>query len=283
MMKERFLALLFSFVFFCNCSFCQIFYEIAGDYKSSSAQGMAIHGTTAYLLSDKGYCRVIDLKKRELLSEFLLASGGKNNHANSASFGIEHVGKNKQSLIYISECHAPFRCFVENITTTNSTLIQTISLKREGYDSIAYDWIVDRKTKSLYSIASRNGDSEGEGWTYVHRINRYRLPRMSEGKEVVLTGKDLIESFDVFFPNLLQGGTIKGKHLYLPTGRNQTQKNMRDAERALIVVNLRTNKIVRKIILSDITDNEPEDCDFYKGRLLLYCGQLGGLYKIPIK
>ena len=185
--------------------------------------------------------------------------------------------------MYVSECAGKCRCFVESISDTSSILVQTIHLDRKGMDAIAHDWVVDKKSKSLYSIARWQYNSDSTMRTYAHRINRYRLPKLSEGKNVTLTDADVLDSFDVSFLNMLQGATIKGKYLYLPTGLFDTPKGRMDKERALIVVNLKAHKIVKKIDLTDLTSNEPEDCAFYKGKLLLYCGQSGGLYEIPTK
>lgn len=261
----------------------QPFCNVSGTYQKKSAQGMAIYGKMSCLLSNTGLCRIINLKTRKQVSSFRLGCYGEKNHANCASFGIESVKDSRIPVMYVSECAGKCRCFVESISDTSSLLVQTIHLDRKGIDAIAHDWVVDRKTKSLYSIARRQYASDSTVKTYAHRINRYRLPRLNEGKDVTLTDTDVLESFDVFFPNLQQGATIKGKYLYLPTGRNQSQNKMEDAERALIVVDLKTHQIARIIDLTSITNNEPEDCDFYKGKLLLYCGQSGGLYEIPYK
>ncbi len=41
--------------------------------------------------------------------------------------------------------------------------------------------------------------------------------------------------------------------------------------------------IERTIDLTDVTENEPEDMDFYHGKALLYTGQGGGLYEVNLK
>ena len=133
----------------------------------------------------------------------------------------------------------------------------------------------------LYTIRKRKSDIN-HGYS-LHRINKYRIPKLREGKNVILTDKDVLDSFDIEFPNMLQGGTIKGNYLYLPTGQQESVSNKKVKERVLIVVNLKTHKIERKIDLRGVTKKEPEDCDFYKGKLILYCGQSGGLCKIPFK
>lgn len=264
---------------------CQLRYDVAGFYNKQTAQGFAIYKNKAFLLNHSGWCRVFDLKTKELLSDFPLGSFDVNNHANCAFVWREIKVREEIPLLYISECTRPFRCFVEEITDSGSVLVQTISLKRNSYgiEGVAHNWAIDKKNEVLYSIGRLHYKKDTTQWTCIHRITKYRLPKLNEGKEVFLTDNDVLDYFDVFFPNLLQGATIRGKYLYLPTGRHQSQAHMKDAERALIVVNLNKHRIERKIDLSKITDNEPEDCEFYKGKLLMFCGQSGGLYVIPTK
>ena len=70
--------------------------------------------------------------------------------------------------------------------------------------------------------------------------------------------------------------------MYLPTGLQESARGRFNAERALQVINLKKRQIVRKVDLSFVTTNEPEDIDFYKGKALLYCGQEGGIYKVKL-
>ncbi len=248
---------------------------VDGTYKNLSAQGMCIAGDKAYLMNNTGVCRVFDLKRQRVKSEFLLNSYSKSNHVNSASW--------YNGVIYVSECASPCRCFVEKIYgDTCSVIVQTIEVNRNKENSIAHDWVVDGKTQSLYTVSNLKHFylKEKRG---VHRITRYRLPALEDGSNITLTDADVIESFDVEFPNLLQGACIKGKYLYLPTGLHKGNEERLDSERTLIIINLRKHMIEGKIDIGTIMSNEPEDCDFYKGRLLLFCGQSGGIYEIPTK
>lgn len=249
--------------------------------SKKTEQGMAIYHNMAFLFYDTGICKVFDLKKNKYLREFSLGSKSVNNHANCACFGKDKFLNSEFPLLYISECRPPQRCFVECLTDTGSVLVQTIIIKRKGVNAKSYNWLVDNKREVLYTIGRRKSDvNPGSS---LHRINKYRIPKLREGKNVILTDKDVLDSFDIEFPNMLQGGTIKGNYLYLPTGQQESVSNKKVKERVLIVVNLKTHKIERKIDLRGVTKKEPEDCDFYKGKLILYCGQSGGLCKIPFK
>jgi len=271
-----FLFLLFTLICQTNCAQS---YKVAGTYKGQAAQGMAINGEYAFLFNNTGICRIFNLRTNEIERVLNLESSGKN-HCNSASFGVEKKKGSKFPVIYISQCNAPYKCFVESITDSSSILVQTICVNRSGVNRIVHDWVVDREKKALYSITDLSGTENK--WDYPHIITKYKLPKLSDGSFVELTDKDVIESFRVSFPNLLQGAAIRNGFLYLPTGRNELDSRGEDAKRELIVVNLRTHIIENKINLMGITKNEPEDCDFYKGKLLIYCGQDGGLYTTHI-
>lgn len=277
-MKKSIQFLLFLLLLNDLCSSAQSKHDVS---PKKTEQGMAIYNNMAFLFYDTGICKVFDLKKKQYVREFSLGSKSVNNHANCACFGKNKFLNSEFPLLYISECRPPQRCFVECLTDTGAVLVQTIVLKRKGVNAKSFDWIVDNKREVLYTIGRRKSDvNPGSS---LHRINKYRIPELREGKNVILTDKDVLDSFDIEFPNMLQGGTIKGNYLYLPAGLHENASNKKEKERTLIVVNLKTHKIERKIDLRGVTKKEPEDCDFYKGKLILYCGQSGGLCKIPNK
>lgn len=250
-------------------------YPVKGSFKGHSAQGMAICDDYAFLLNDSGLCRIYDLKKKEVLCDFPLKSANPRNHANSASFGIEYLDSNSQyPAFYISECRIPSRCFVEDVTLGCSRLIQTLRFEKNGKSALVHTWIVDAISRKLYGLTSQKKQNGG---TCI-LIRRFRLPSLSEG-DIVFTEKDIEEEFDISIPNLLQGGAIRDNILYLPMGLHG-KGDTEMSERAIVLIDLRQQKVIDKIVLNDLTKNEPEDVDFYGGELLMYCGQQGGLWKI---
>jgi len=259
------------------------FIQVTGEYLKLPAQGMAIYGDKCFMLNITGHCRVFDLKKKKLIRDYRLGCYSSTNHANSASFGIEKIGRCKRPVMYVSECSSPYRCFVENVSDSGSVLVQTIQATKNGKPEVIHDWVVDRTHRFLYGIKTTSNAVDSVG-NRLNTIFQYRLPRLSEGENVILTEEDKINQYDLLFVNVLQGSIIKGNKMYLPVGnlRFEGEEKERD-RRALIIVDLRKRKIVKKLDINNITDNEPEDCDFYKGKLLLYCGQSGGLYEIPTK
>ncbi len=269
------------FLFPCICR-AQLVYPIAGTYKGKSAQGMAIWGERAFLFNDGGLCRSFDLKRGRMIADFSIGSASKNNHVNSASFGRETINGNRLPVIYVSECRSPYRCFVENITDSSSYIVQILTIKREGRDSIAKDWVVDYRKKRIYSINNLEIVDKVTG-NRRYCITAYRLPKIKEGKNVVLTDKDVLDSFNVFFSNVLQGASINKNKLYMPVGFQKGLDKRLEGKRAVIVIDLKRHVIERTIDLTDVTENEPEDMDFYHGKALLYTGQGGGLYEVNLK
>lgn len=265
-----------------NCN-GQLVYPIEGRFRGKSAQGFAISHDKAFLFYDGGLCRSFDLKRGRVITDFNIGSASKNNHVNSASFGRESIKGNSLPVIYISECRSPYRCFVENITDSTSQTVQTIVVKRTDADSIVHNWVVDSKQNCIYSIRFGEIVNKQTGMRRC-RIIRYKLPKLNKGELVVFTESDVKDTFEVFFPNLLQGASIYKNNLYMPVGLHEEAGNKRkDGERALIVVNLKKKKIEKKIDLTNVTASEPEDMDFYQGGALLYTGQDGGIYKVKLK
>lgn len=278
--NTKFLLFLFPLILFCSAYAVYQrteVYSVSGTYKKLSAQGMAVWGDLAILLNDQGFCRVYDLKEREVIGSFPLGSANKNNHANCASFGVEYPESNKEfPVLYVSECRKPYRCFVENITKDSAVLVQTIQFVKGEEPQKISDWIVEREERKLYAISRRNEMRDSL------LIVRFRLPSLTEG-DVSFTEEDVEDTFCVMFPNLLQGGTVRSGHLYLPVGLHTGNESRKDAERAIIVIDLNKRTINQILSLEDRVVNEPEDVDFYGKKLLLFCGQTGGIYPINMK
>ena len=261
--------------------FAQLRYPIVGSYNGKSAQGMAIYGDYAFLMNDGGGCRQLDLREGRVTKVSKLACSSNNPHVNNACFGVERIRGNSFPVIYISECReSGFNCFVESLDSV-PTLLQTIHAVEGGKTVCVINWVVDTKHCALYAVTriEKHLDSKG---SVKNTIIKYRLPRLEEGFNVILSEKDVIDSFDVIFPNILQGCKIKGDYMYLVTGLEQSLSHRKDSQRAIRVINLKKKKLAKTIDLTFLTTNEPEDIDFYKGKCLLYCGQEGGLYEIKL-
>lgn len=261
----------------------QIKYPVVGTYLKKSAQGFAIYDNYAYLMSDGGRVRQLNLITKTIEKDFLLSCAQENPHVNNACFGVEKYQNSTIPVIYITECRRDkFRCFVESLNDGDPCLIQTIQAKKNNKVSRVYVWVVDPSEKMLYAITRNEKavDSIGNKW---NTITKYKLPTLKQGSIVYLNEEDVIDSFDVLFPNVLQGCKIKGKYMYLVTGLHQSQSHRSESKRSIKVLDLKKKKMVKEIDLTYITMNEPEDIDFYHKSCLLYCGQEGGVYKVKLK
>ena len=262
-------------------SWGQLSHVVVGTYKGETAQGMTIWEDNAYLFSNGGRRRILDLRTDNIVGEFLLASANKNNHANTACFGKEYVTGSSVPVIYISQCVVETRCFVEAIKGDSSVLVQTIQARRNGRINPANMWLVDTKNDFIYSVR-RHLKPEDESGNVRHVFIKYRLPKLADGKEVVLSEKDELDRFELFFPNLLQGGKIRGRYMYFVAGLQQSDADRIDAGRVALVIDLKEKKIKKIVDLTYLTTNEPEDLDYYKGKFLVYTGQQGGLYRVKL-
>lgn len=264
-------------------AYSQMLYPIVGTYKGKSAQGMAIWKDRAYLFSDGGHCRVIDLNTGLKTCEFDLASSNKKPHINNACFGIEVEDSMSEPVIYISETNNPHRCYVESLNGNKPVLVQTIDAKINGKVVGNNNWIVDREKGELYGIDRKWGQFLDDQGNVKNIITRYRLPKLSEGEYITLTEKDVIDKFEIVFANGMQDAKIRKGILYIVAGLDELSTAKKDSNRSLIIVDLKKKRIIKKMDLTYVTTNEPEGVDFWKKKCIMYCGQTGGLFKIPSK
>lgn len=272
-MRRNLCLLFFPLLSFIH-ALAQMMYPVVGQYKSRTAQGMAIYGDYAYLFNDGGLCRMLNLKTGMVEHDFMLECAAKETHVNSACFSRQYIGNNPLPALYITEFYGKRRCFVEVIQNGASKLIQTIELRnQQGKNPFVREWIVDNKEQMLYAfIREENRDS-------TNVIMKFSLPPLDKAR-ILLTDKDVIDEFTVDFVNGLQGGKIKGRYMYMTVGFTPLDGEGEYFDRAVKVIDLKKKKLVKSIDLSKVTINEPEDIDFYKGKCFLFAGGTGGIYKV---
>jgi hypothetical protein len=261
-------------------------FPFPGPYNKATSQGMAVYENFIFLLNYGGHCRIYDLRTEKMLADFDLGSANNKNLGNTASFGVEFPkGNGEFPAFYVSEWYGEQRCFVESITPSGSILIQTLSIDTNGKEGISSNWVVDRKQKCLYTIAVASEEIDSVG-TRKYLVSKLPLPALDR-ESVVFDQNDIIEQFVIEFPNNPQGASIQGNRMYLPVGLYddpETAKRPHLSHRDIIVVNLKTKKIETTIDIHSIVSGEPEDLDFYKENILLYCGQAeGGVYNLKIQ
>ena len=277
------LIIIFLYIGLINCcaGYAQI-YPVVGRYEGKLAQGMAIHKSKAFLMYDGGLCLMYDLKKKRIVESINLEMEKFSPHGNSACFGGLRSPESPYPLLYVSECKKNgYHCFVEAIYSNASHLVQTIEAKEAGKTLAVLNWCVDKRKPYLYGIVRDDSKKNIDGLS-LHRIIKYRLPDISGEEPIILSEKDVISVINVYFSNLLQDCTIKGNYMYIAGGEKEADRKLsaRVKQRAIVVVNLKKGILEKKIDLTDVTSLEPEGCDFYKKKLLLSCGQDGGIYEI---
>lgn len=182
----------------------------------SNAQGMAITGNTLVMLFNGGGIVLYDLVNKTQLGQYMMACAGESNHCNSASFSTE-MGTS-YPLLYVSECRAQHRCFVEDIGLSSSTTVQTIAYDNanNNYNSNAFDWILDEQNHHIMTYGISGSKT---------LIKAFDLPETSI-PEVTFSESDKLyqwypDDFAGEFLNTYQGNTVYGNILYLPVSNDE--------------------------------------------------------------
>lgn len=218
-----------------------------------SSQGLALWGRYAFSLHDKGQCVVLDMKRRRFVSTFKL--DGNDSHCNNASFGAERYSRQSAfPLLYISECRGERACYVTDISTEGSRIVQKIVY--EGDDCTGpMDWCVDRRQKILYAYCTIDGR---------RTFRRFALPRLADSDAtgtVRLTAADALGDIPVGDITIPQGSAADRRYIYLPDGVPSRGCRMH-------VVDAATGERLRLIDLNPL-EYEPEGLDIKGGWLYL--------------
>ena len=239
--------------------------------KGESPQGLAIADGVLFALYHGGNCAAIDVETGALLGEFTI-DGAEGTHCNNASFGVEVPEGARFPLLYVSECYAPCRCFVEEITTESSRLAATILYTGSGIDSFC-DWCIDRENRHLYAY----GRTPEKGVV----LKRFDLPSPDEAdaEGIIRLGDSEVKAEFVYpagYLGIAQGSHISGGYIWLPTG------NPRVGPCHIHLISLDDGR--RKAIW-DISafGLEPEGICIYGGRLWqLFAGGKGSIFSFGL-
>ncbi len=248
-------------------------------------QGMDITKNRIFVLHDGGSCHVYDLKSKKVLASFDLASKRKGNHCNTGNFGIEKVKGASYPVMYISLGKPgdvdEFVCLVESFTEKkgkfSSEVVQRIKMDQSLFESKGLkpiwgcpNWVVDKERKHLWAfsavkrtIFSVTGPFDSNKYLAV----KYRLPKLSEGKEVVLTADDVLDEaimdFDAY---ATQGGTMKDGKIYYAFGFG---KKHTESPSQLRIYDTDNRCILQRFDITEEVPEEPEDVSVYKGKIYL--------------
>lgn len=274
--------------------------------RGRAQQGMEIHGNRIFSCEDGGKVNIYDYRKADgkVTASFNLASSRPDNHVNNVEFGIERKRGAACPLLYITNgkpgSEIEWTCFVESITkhgkNWTSEIVQTITLdgcegwKEAGYTAIfgAPSWLVDRERGFLWvfsAIKRTTPKVTKHNWENLYVATKFRIPKLSEGKEIVFTVKDILEQktfeYDIGFT---QAGCMKDGKIYYCFGVGQ------DPQRpaAIRVYDTDSSEIAARYDLYESVPQEPEDIVLKDGRILLNCntnaktGVIPNIYSISI-
>lgn len=213
---------------------------VAKQGRGRAQQGMEIYKNYIFSLEDGGNVNIYDFKKADgkVIASFPLASSRPDNHANNAEFGVEKKRGASFPLLYITNgkvgSDIEWTCFVESVSVKDgvwtSEIAQTIVLdgckgwKDAGYTPIfgAPSWLVDRERGDLWvfsAIKRTVPKVTKHNWENLYVATKFRIPRLAEGKEVVLTVEDIKDqvcfTYDVGFT---QAGCVKDGKIYYAFG-----------------------------------------------------------------
>lgn len=251
------------------------------------AQSGACHGdylvTVAKFEAKFG---LYNLKAKKLLNVYQcepkMEMNGKSDvyHANNSSFGTQKFTETDPfPLLYVSNR-------VNNVGRGVLDVYRLLPMKSEGagdYDSLAVrqvqtiyypmatdenalgsPWtVIDQENNSMYTYSRNNrGKASNRG---ICRISKFRIPSLSEGSEVYLNDKDVLESYEVDFKApTAQGACIHHGKMYIAQGTSP--KNFI----WLRVIDLQQNRLVKTYDLKEAGfPTEPEGCYIYDGHLML--------------
>lgn len=249
-------------------------------------QGMDICKNKIFVLHHGGSCHVYNLKTKAVLGSFDLGSKRKGNHCNTGNFGVEKKKGASFPVMYISLGKPgdvdEFVCTVESFTEKkgkfSSELVQRIKMDQTGFEAKGLkplwgcpNWMVDKERKHLWAFSAiKRTTVSGTGTdmsTNKYLGVKFRLPKLSEGKEITLTADDVLDEavmdFDVY---ATQGGTMKNGIIYYAFGfgikhpESPSQMRIYDTDK---------RAIIGSYDLTNTVPEEPEDVAFYKGKIYL--------------
>ncbi len=255
-------------------------------FEKGNYQGLDCYQDYVFSCKHTGIATVWKYKKDGSLEKcgaFDLATHNDVNHSNVVSFGCEFYDKKDPlPLVYVSQCHKlPYEgrkdvLFVERVAPDmqSSELVQTIFYDDVNNDfGYALQWVIDRKHKMLYGFGNTTKDRDVEG--NRHRIIKFRLPKLSAGKDVTLRPEDALENYVVEdhglrYATIGQGLCIWKNRLMMPTGLGTEQYPS-----YLFVWDLKKQKPVEVLDMSIGTTGELEDMAHYRKNLYFVQGQDG--------
>lgn len=249
-------------------------------YQGSGAcQGSAVFDD--YLLVGRigGTVILFDLVTKTALGAVVLESASTYNHVNNLSFGVEGDENNTvfPKYLYVSECddtNNKNRCFVENITLSSSTLVQTINYNGTAYLG-NYQYTIDTDNNYLYLSGNTKTAYNVSGNKI--KILRFDLPLISEGDDITLSDEDIIDSWeydaDINNMYIFQGMSYYRNRLYMCIGGFDNGTGYMPHK--IFVISPFTGDVVSVVDTSLFLREELESIGFYNCKIMAcYAGKV---------
>lgn len=256
-------------------------------------QDGAIWGNLLFRFDHCGNCNVYDLDTLENVAQFCL--DGMDvwmPHSNAAMFGCEYFTEGDEFPLLYTNVYNTYSkeenrregvCCVYRITRQDGSfcgqLVQTITIGftkdqalwcSEGGDLRPYgNFVIDREKEIYYGFTMRDVSQTTPYFAF-------KLPKLSQGRNVTLAAADILYSFDCPYHWLLQGAcTYKGRIFSVEGYRDNTE--YRPALR-IIDPEKREQLCCEYLIEHDLV-HEPEFIDF-RDDICYYGDATGNLYRI---
>ena len=211
-------------------------------------------------------------------------------HANTVCFGKEYHSDSEFPLLYVSQTfgleygkkeYKKSGVHVYKIMSNNAKYeAELVQVIRPSIDDICllnsigpsiHNFIVDIDDSKLYVVGYCNNDFYNPENSIC--VTSFNLPLSSDGTEVVLTSRDILNCYTLPMSYCIQSVFYDNGFLYIMNGDSSKYKWLRS-------LNLKTHKIESKYDFTYVA-GEPQFCGFWKGKFLMYfAGSTGILYEI---
>lgn len=235
-----------------------------------SRQGADVYNGHCFFLGvNHTVLEVLDIEKKEIISNVALDALNSSFHCNNVDFSsFFYSVDDEYPLLYSSHQGRAARCIlVERIRkeagSYSLSLIQTIFLPIGEEKPLQYtpDAIVDKDNGFLYVYT---GNTRPITDMFIYK---FRLPQIQEGEVVELSMTDLLDCWTITGNPAYykQGGTIKDDVLYLVEGVPGW-----NSDNILRIIDFKKN-VYKLVNLTDLFNStwEPEDVFFYENKLFV--------------
>ena len=193
-------------------------------------------------------------------------------HCNVACFSrVFASGNSDLPLLYLSQWDGERGCLVYDIHlngTANLVQVITSNVSASKFGEGQADWVVDYDEGYIYSIAYKiaNGYNVTEADGNRSMICKFRLPKLTDGENIVFQDADIVDSYDVPPFNVMQDKCYRNGRILIAAGGSASYNT---AWRKLYSLNLGERRVEAAIPIHQFLAKEPEGIDMHGDLLLM--------------